>query len=37
MSTSRFAQASNQEGRILLAIQAHKACQVSSLDKASAL
>jgi hypothetical protein len=37
MSTSGFAQASNQEGRILLAIQAYKAHQVSSLRKASAL
>jgi hypothetical protein len=37
MSTSGFAQASNQEGKILLAIQAHKARQVSSLRKASAL
>src|SRR5688572_17840516 len=37
MASSRLAQASNQEGKILLAIQAYKQGQISSLRKASAL
>jgi hypothetical protein len=37
MATSRLAQASNQEGKVLLAIQAHNQGQISSLRKASAL
>jgi hypothetical protein len=37
MSLSRLAQASNQEGKVLLAIQAYKRGQVKSLRKASAL
>jgi predicted HTH domain antitoxin len=37
MASSRLAQASNQEGKILLAIQAYKRGQVSSIEKASAL
>jgi predicted HTH domain antitoxin len=37
MASSRLAQASNQEGKILLAIQAYKKNQVSSLNKAATL
>jgi hypothetical protein len=37
MASSRLAQASNQEGKLLLAIQAYKRGQVSSIEKASAL
>jgi predicted HTH domain antitoxin len=37
MASSRLAQASNQEGKILLAIQAYNQGQISSLRKASAL
>jgi hypothetical protein len=37
MASSRLAQASNQEGKILLAIQAYKRGQISSIKKASAL
>jgi predicted HTH domain antitoxin len=37
MATSRLTQSSNQEGKILLAIQAYKKGQISSLNKASAL
>lgn len=37
MPTSRLPQASNQEGKILLALQAYKKGQVSSLRKASVL
>jgi hypothetical protein len=37
MASSRLAQASNQEEKILLAIQAHKKGQISSFRKASAL
>jgi hypothetical protein len=37
MASSRLAQAPNQEGKILLAIQAYKKGQVSNITKASAL
>jgi hypothetical protein len=37
MASARLAQAPNQEGKILLAIQAYKKGQISSLNKASAL
>jgi hypothetical protein len=37
MASSRLAQASNQEGKILLAIQAYKRGQISSIKKASTL
>jgi hypothetical protein len=37
MASSRLAEASNQEGKIVLAIQAYKKGQISSLRKASAL
>jgi predicted HTH domain antitoxin len=37
MSSTRFSQASQQEGKILLAIQALKRGQISSLQRASAL
>jgi hypothetical protein len=37
MTSSRLAQASNHEGKILLAIQAYKRGQISSIKKASAL
>jgi predicted HTH domain antitoxin len=37
MAFSRLAQASNQEGKLLLAIQAYKRGQVLSIEKASAL